>query len=472
MKRKVVSVLIATSLIASIMVGCGSNKSTSNNEAKQSTESTQSTSSDTESTAKVDETVEQSTESSEEIAESTQSTDDASVPAVYTGTITPVNWKDDMTLTIKGTKLEFPFTVQDMIDAGAELVDSYPGGIGTGLSDDSIDLMVNDATTISVYGFNPKYYSINWKDAIVYYCIIGLDPDYDTRLRDISIGSTDNNMNYHNIVDLYGEPDVVIDKSETGDDVSDDEKAELYAREVDTEVDMLDYHYVIYGDEHSGSNNHETENILELIYRNGCGITDAKLSWYKQVNSYPVEELGEYAGTKNWEDELHVNVNGKKITLPAKLSDFLDAGLVISEYSPVQTGTSYNSGYHGDENRKVRLVTPDEDLDGIDLYLYNPTNDLLAIEDCLVYKAYWYYDTKGDITIGSLDKSMTPNDLVELYGTPYKLTVNGGTTTISYGSYIYLDEVPNKGLTMNYSAGMQMLREIRIEADMSSYTNK
>jgi hypothetical protein len=361
-------------------------------------------------------------------------------------TITPVDWHDDLYITVNEVKIELPCTVQTFLDAGLTLQEEL--GVAEPLSGINDFNFINLDCTIdtgkSVFNLtccNPTDEYISATDMIVTQCTIFLDMNGHSP-SNLSVGSLDFYMTYDNIIELYGEPAYVEEY---------DDNNNFSLRYYD-EGKYSELYFLAYTDENDV---YEGINTINL-----CGDIKPKeitSDYYSLIKNNLWNN-----STVNWKDDLFIEVNGTKITLPATLQDFYDAGLKLGTYGAsectlVSPGYSYIGYLNVADSVMSVLQSSDEaisDYTYISVWYYNPNDIDTPIEDCLIYRIA-YIDTSYNrelFKLGSLNTAMTVEDIVELYGRPdTEHDVTSNYYELIYGdeSAIYTDGGKGQGIRID-----------------------
>jgi hypothetical protein len=255
MKKKIVAVLLNVGLSVSLMTACGTTKAavTDANQEKVSG-------------------VEQTSESVEEATEnkSEKEVESKSVSENKTEEGTILNWRDYQTITINGKTIEAPFTVQDLIDIGAEEYGDLSGTIEPGIYRMEYILKVDDKY-IFTYCYNPEEYPISVYDCTVYSMMI-YSENLTVMDNGVTIGLVTNDMSYSDIVEIYGDADEFYDSDL--DMISSDDLADQ------------DEYMVVYGDDNSGKAGYMDVNSVEYYVIPGSGISDIYVTYLEQLRDY------------------------------------------------------------------------------------------------------------------------------------------------------------------------------------------
>jgi hypothetical protein len=252
-------------LSASLMAGCGSDKAVTTDTTLKEVSSLEQTSDTVEGIAKV--------ESETEIAETETTETLVDIEATSeseTEEVTVVNWRDYQTVTINGTVIKAPYTIQDLIDAGAEDYTNISDTVEPGVSESVYWLNIDDVR-ICVSLYNPDTYTINALDANVYWISLFLN-DSNVLGDSVSVGLITNDMDYSDISKIYGDADEL-------------DSLELNVLSPE-DLNNQDEYWVIYGNDNYGYPRSWGINELEYRVASGVGIVKVNVTYFEQIAKY------------------------------------------------------------------------------------------------------------------------------------------------------------------------------------------
>jgi hypothetical protein len=249
-------------LSASLIAGCGSPKAITTDIIHEEVSSLEQTS----------ETVEEITEieSGTEIAETETLVDTESTSESETEEVIVVNWRDYQTVTINGTVIKAPYTIQDLIDAGAEDYTNISDTVEPGVSE-SVYWLNTEDVRICVSLYNPETYTINALDANVYWLSLFLN-DSNVLGDSVSVGLITNDMDYSDISKIYGDADEL-------------DSLELNVLSPE-DLNNQDEYWVIYGNDNYGYPRSWGINELEYRIASGIGIVKVNVIYFEQIAKY------------------------------------------------------------------------------------------------------------------------------------------------------------------------------------------